>query len=195
MKKKVLKIVNNILFYAILIIALIYLPIINEPFSSIAGILGFFIIFFICKKMFKLSEFEFFLLLVSFYLGFIGYKFGFGLYYRWSYYDKITHFVSWILITIVVMLKLDEMLPEKYRLEKYLMAFFCVLGIEGLWEIDEYLGYIFFNSAEQGVYNFQGIMLMAPFQDTMLDMLFSSLGAITAIFIYIVYKKIKNKYD
>jgi hypothetical protein len=192
MKKRVLSIINNILLYAILILTLIYLPLINEPLNSIASNLAFFVIFFICKKVFKLSEFEFFLLLVSFYLGFIGNKFAFGLYYKWSYYDKVTHFVSWLFITIIVMIKLDEILPEKYRIEKYLIGFFGGLGIAGFWEIDEYLGKIFFNTAEQGVYNTQGVLLMGSFQDTMLDMIFTSFGAMAAIFIYIIYKKIKN---
>jgi hypothetical protein len=193
MKKRFLSILNNILLYAIIFISLVYLPIINEPLNSIASNLIFFIIFFACKKVFKLSEFEFFLVLISFYLGFMGNKFGFGFYYKWFYYDKFCHFISWMFITIVVMLKLDEIIPEKYRIEKYFIAFFSGVGIAGFWEIDEYLSSIFFHTAEQGVYSLQGVLLMGPLQDSMWDITISSLGTLAAIFIYIIYKKMKNE--
>ena len=190
--KRGLKIIDNILLYAMLAGGILFL--LRNPGNILTppSLFSFFALLFILNKLFKFSELELFLLLINVYLHILGDNTTFGLYERWFYYDKLMHFFSWALIAIVVILRLDRMIPKKYKLEKYLLAFFSVLGLEALWEIIEYFEDIIFGFRTQGVY-INGVMVMNTFTDTMYDMTFTALGILTVLVIFFIYKKYSRK--
>jgi len=196
MKKRVLSIINDILFYAIIVGCIIFF--ISSPLNFYPPFILLLVFFslIVIKKVFKLSEFEFLLLLINFYLGFLGENFMFGLYFKYQWYDKVLHFISWALIATVVYFRLSKIMPKKYKTERHLITFFSVLGLEALWEIIEYIvDNLFLGPASknlmQGVY-INGVMVMNSFSDTMYDIIFTALGILFALVVFFVYEESKK---
>lgn len=99
------------------------------------------------------------------------------------YYDKFLHLSVGFLITIVVF----EYFSKNLNIKKDII-FFVVLGLLTLWEIQEYSTLTFFNFQSMGVIS-NGAVVQSPFDDTMFDLIFGSIGSL----IYLLFKQEKSK--
>jgi len=99
------------------------------------------------------------------------------------YYDKVIHLVmGFILASLIYGYFINNSTLKKD------MVFLAVVGFFGLWELIEF-GFDFFTGSQfQGVVR-NGVFIMSPLKDTMVDMVYSSLGAL----LFLIFKREKTK--
>lgn len=116
------------------------------------------------------------------------------LFYIYPYYDKVLHFFLPILTSFLVFYCVNK-LDIKLRW-KILFTFSIVVAILGIFEIVEYTLDLLLDMKLQGVYlrDSYGIeklsVLTDPLDDTMVDMVFGTLGSL--VYCGYVYFKYKN---
>ena len=98
-------------------------------------------------------------------------------YNGYLYYDKILHFFVGLMITLIVY----EYYSKSLKIKKD-MIFFTALGMLTIWEIYEYILMSFFGFPLMGVIT-NSIVVQSPFDDTMMDLIWGSIGAIIALLI------------
>jgi len=114
------------------------------------------------------------------------------LYFLYTQYDKILHFILPILFGSIVFHMVSKLNIEKKW--KLTFVFFIIIGAIGLHEIGEYLLDSFFDLKLQGVFlrNLQGLekyeILLDRNDDTMIDMSIGLLGAVSYI-IFLVLRQ------
>ena len=105
-------------------------------------------------------------------------------YDSWQYYDKVLHFFIPMLLAHIIFVYL-----RKNKFPNRFVAFLMVMGIEALFEIWEYIPHTFLGFQMLGVMS-NGIMVMSPITDTIIDLFLGALG--TFIFLYFILP-IRNK--
>ena len=105
----------------------------------------------------------------------------FALYYNGYvlYYDKVLHFSLGIIIAAIVYDYYTKTLGPKKD-----AVFFTVLGLLAIWEIYEYALMNFMGFPLMGVTS-QGAIIQSAIDDTMMDLIFGSIGA----GIYLIFRK------
>jgi len=175
---------NKLLFYSFLILGIIFFVFgigrtstwIILFFSFVVSVLLSFILEW--RGFGKESRYELFIN-IGLWLNVLG---EFVYYYSGAtYYDKILHFSIGILITAIVY----QYYLKSLRINKDVI-FFTVLGLFAFFEIYEYLVTIFFNYPLMGVIH-NGVQIMSPLDDTMVDLICGSIGSI----IYLFFRKEK----
>lgn len=180
---KVIKIINEILFFGLLLTGIVLLFFsIGKIYTMLVAFGSFFASWatsIILKKNGISSNYEIpinLALWLNLYGELIAYYTGF------LFYDKILHFSVAILITAIIY----EYYSKKLKAKKD-MIFFTVLGMLSLWEIFEYILQTFFNIPLMGVLR-NGVFIESPFNDTMSDLIWGSIGSI----VYILFKRRKE---
>lgn len=121
---------------------------------------------------------------------YIGYVMGeiYGLYYKWTYFDKFVHFLLPALIASIGFLVGHALFKSGgFKTNKMLLSFFVLLitlGIGALWEIIEFiLDILRIHYFTNWVVWQGGSSKDTPFGDTMKDLIFDTIGGIIGAFI------------
>ena len=102
-------------------------------------------------------------------------------YYNLTFFDKIIHLCTGILIAAIIY----KYLQVNSNNNKYI-AFLTVLGLVAIWEIYEYFIYAFFDHQLIGVTNNRKL-IMPAYEDTIWDLIFDGIGAM----LYLIFKREK----
>jgi uncharacterized membrane protein YjdF len=107
----------------------------------------------------------------------------YGFYYtNFPYYDKFLHFFTGILITSIIC----KYYEKDQKVDRNII-FFITLGMLAAWEIYEYVLFAYLNVPAMGVIQ-NGIQTMSPLDDTMLDLICGSIGAVLYFMFYSFFK-------
>lgn len=136
------------------------------------------IILFIFRKI-EIGNYYFFFACILLWVNIIG---EIGSYYTLPFYDKIGHFITGFFVSSVVYFYFKRHLKENV-----IAIFLSSLGLFTLWEIYEYLVFVFYDYPTVGVY-VGNKMIVDPLKDTIMDIFLSALGS----FIYLISKKFKR---
>jgi hypothetical protein len=185
--RKVAEIIGNILFFGFLIIGMGVLLFGSNSewllLFLLFSFLGSWLIAYIMKKRNIYDKGLYWMLINLFlWLNILGEV---GFFYDSSvlYYDKLIHFFSGVLLAAIVYK--DYSVNLKPRKE---YVFFSILGMFALWEIYEFILFVFLNYPAVGVFE-NGVMIMSPYEDTIYDLISGTLG----VLLYISLKnRIKN---
>ena len=99
-------------------------------------------------------------------------------YYHWVYYDKVLHFFIPMIITVGIY---NYFKIKSEHIPKEVFVFLVVVGIGAVWEILEYAQNVTFHFPSVGVFA-NSDLIMAPYPDTIWDMIFNCLGSFTYLF-------------
>jgi len=181
--KKIINLLNRILFFGFLLLGIILLFFNLGRKSAMlmvfASFLGSWALLFALRQK-KVNENFWFLINIGLWLNIAG---EIVFYYGGSlYYDKFLHFFMGIIITIMVYEYYSKSLIVKKD-----MIFFTVLGMLALWEIYEYFLQFFLNFPAMGV-TIKGVFIQSPFNDTMYDLIYGLLGSL----VFLLFRKEKN---
>lgn len=147
-------------------------------FFEIGLVLSIFLLFLsisISKRLFNLSEKEILLIILSCYLHLIG---RFGVYHIFLVYDKILHIV--IMFFIGLILK-ERLIKKTSGWFDYAIFIFAIIGMGTIWEFYEYFFDFILGMDMQGVFDSNYNLVVAPFHDTMYDLVMDSVGGIFAL--------------
>jgi len=178
--KKIIKKINNILFYGflffVIIVFLFDLGSVGLILTSLGSFFASWGLFYIIKRN-NVDEKYWIFINIALWLNVFGeWAFYYG---DIVYYDKFLHLAVGILITILVY----EFYVKNSPTKRY-MIFFSVLGMLCIWEIHEYFFYAFFHFPYMGVVR-NGIEMQSPLDDTMIDLILGAIGAL----LYLIFKK------
>jgi hypothetical protein len=149
-----------------------------KAFEFIGGSVASIFFFYLLDKM-KINHYYKIFIVVAIWAHLIG---ALSLFDNFVYYDKILHFTIAVFITLII----SDYFYSNFSFKNGLLQifiFFNLLGIFAGWEIYEYIGDVLFNLHAQGVYDFSGNIIVSRIDDTMQDMIISSIGAIITLFI------------
>lgn len=110
-------------------------------------------------------------------------------------YDKLVHFISSIAGTYIIL----EIMPKKKTFINYFFAVFVLMGLGSIIEINEFIGTVYFNVQNNGVFaisdNFPIISNIQKY-DTYYDMITNLISAIigSVIFYFVKRKSHHLKY-
>ena len=99
-----------------------------------------------------------------------------------THYDKLLHFFHPILLSSIVFFTISKLKIKK--LQALYLTFFIVLASFAIFEIIEYAGDLLFKWGMQGNYvrgtggELGGQVLLAPIDDTMIDLTLGMIGAL-----------------
>ena len=177
-----LKIINEILEYSLLAIALYIIFFTDYNYLLVLPLFPIFIFFkyvhwYDKKHKLNIPDYYYTLGVVVIYPTIVG-EFFFEFYYKILYYDKILHLVIPLYLVVVV----DFFLGKEVRFRKMFIVL-IVLGISGLWEMFEFMV-----DSISGTNIMQGVFinmkeLTGGFEDTMKDTFFVLIGAIIGVFL------------
>jgi hypothetical protein len=172
---KIIKIMNYVLFFGIIISGPIYI-ILNKNYKFIPSVFIPTVILSIASlwmiKNKKMSNIYGLYAYIGLWLNLLGEYYFF---YHWEYYDKVLHFFVPFFITIIIYKYLEKNSKEP---PKKIFIFLSVLGIGTLFEIFEYFQSGIFNFPSVGVYN-KTDLIMPPYKDTIWDLVFNCFGSLS----------------
>ena len=104
-----------------------------------------------------------------------------GFFYSLSYYDKIIHLLSPLIICTMLYFMLEKKAPDKKT--RVLLSVSILLSFELIWEILEYFSDLYLGTFLTGVQlimfeNSKSVQVMPSYQDTIYDMLFNLAGSL-----------------
>jgi len=184
-----------ILWFFILVLIILYFfknwSLFLTTIGAIVTLIMFYYIDSLFDIQFKLRHYIFLILMIV--AGFLL----FPLYEVYSYYDKIQHFLTPLLGSVMVFYAINKTkIDFKWKI---LITFSTIVCLVSLWEIGEYLGDVLFNFNFQGVFVkeiVEGLerlnIVQSRIDDTMIDMMlgvFGSLVFITGQTIYFFYNR------
>lgn len=109
----------------------------------------------------------------------------YGLYYHSvTYYDKLIHLFTGFLIALIIC----KYYEKDSKVDKS-MIFFITLGMLAAWEIYEYILFAYLNIPAMGVIE-NGVQIMSALDDTMIDLICGSIGAVLYFIFHDLSKKI-----
>ncbi len=180
--KRVINILNKILLYGFFVIGVAFLIFGSDKITLIVNCFGIFVISIVLAWFLKYKGVEdryWLFINLALWLHLLGETY---LYYAGPFlYDKILHILGGMLVGAIVY--------DYYKVNNFLKRdsiFLASLGIFGLWEIFEYSIDVAFGTLTQGVLR-NGMFILSRIDDTMLDVILSSLG----VLIYLFLKKEK----
>lgn len=176
--KKAFRVINKILLYAFFATGVILFFKGTGRVSTMLSAFGSFISSILLAWLLhtkKVDEKYWFFINIGLWLNLIGEIYA---YYQGLFiYDKVLHFGIGILATMIIY--------EYYKDNSILKrdsVFITVLGLMFLFEIYEYAMDLFFGTQLQGVVR-NSIYVQSPFNDTMYDMIWDAIGALTYLFL------------
>jgi len=184
------------LFWAFLAFTVIY-DLFFVPIRSVYWFAGFlFALFLYYKKLLPKPVYVFMACIFVFQV------FGelyFEFFYNIANYDKLDHFISGIEFCILFYYLFGQKVENKRYL--ILTAFLFSLSFSYAWEMVEYISDTYFGTTTVGVimgdpidYVGSGAQMIVPqYEDTILDMFYSFLGALSFVFGGLTFLKFKKK--